>query len=78
MLIWLHLSPVMLVMVTLMVLRRPPVQAAIAGTALVAVLWLVGAADAWQADTLIAAGRDTAVLFLWYLKEFPSQWPGTK
>ncbi|ROL69027.1 transporter [Pseudomonas chlororaphis] len=64
MLIWLHLSPVMLVMVTLMVLRRPPVQAAIAGTALVAVLWLVGAADAWQADTLIAAGRDTAVLFL--------------
>lgn len=62
--ILLHLSPVLLVMFTLMVLRRPPVQAAIAGTALVAVLWLAGAADAWQAGTLIAAGRDTAVLFL--------------
>lgn len=59
-----HLSPVLLVMFTLMVLRRPPVQAAIAGTALVVVLWLAGAADAWHAGTLIAAGQDTAVLFL--------------
>jgi lactate permease len=58
-----HLSPVLLVMFTLMVLRRPPVQAAIAGTALVVILWLAGAADAWQAGTLIAAGQDTAVLF---------------
>jgi len=59
-----HLSPVLLVMFMLMVLRRPPVQAAVAGTALVAILWLAGAADAWQTVTLIAAGRDTAVLFL--------------
>lgn len=59
-----HLSPVLLVMFMLMVLRRPPVQAAMAGTALVAVLWLAGAADAWQTVTLLAAGRDTAVLFL--------------
>lgn len=59
-----HLSPVLLVMFMLMVLRRPPVQAAMAGTAAVAVLWLAGAADAWQAGTLIAAGQDTAVLFL--------------
>lgn len=59
-----HLSPVLLVMFMLMVLRRPPVQAAMAGTALVAVLWLAGAADAWQTVTLLAAGRDTTVLFL--------------
>ncbi len=59
-----HLSPVLLVMITLMVLRRPPVQAAIAGTVMVAVLWLAGAADTLQADTLVAASRDTTVLFL--------------
>ena len=39
----LHLSPVFLVMSMLMVLRRPPVQAAMAGAALVALLWLVDA-----------------------------------
>lgn len=63
----LHLSPVFLVMSMLMVLRRPPVQAAMAGAALVALLWLV---DAWMATgaaasgAALAAARDTGVLFL--------------
>lgn len=64
MLTLMHLSPVLLVMSMLMVLRRPPVQAAMAGTALVAVLWFAGAANAWQGATWVAAGQDTAVLFL--------------
>ena len=64
MLTLMHLSPVLLVMSMLMVLRRPPVQAAMAGTALVAVLWFAGAANVWQGATLVAAGQDTAVLFL--------------
>jgi len=58
-----HLSPVLLVMSMLMLLRRPPVQAAIAGFSLVAVLWLLGAADAFQTVPAIAALKDTAVLF---------------
>lgn len=58
-----HLSPVLLVTAMLVVLRRPPVHAAIAGTLLVVVLWLAGAADAWHLGSLIAAAQDTAVLF---------------
>jgi lactate permease len=58
-----HLSPVLLVTAMLVVLRRPPVHAAIAGTLLVVVLWLAGAADAWRLDSMLAAARDTAVLF---------------
>lgn len=58
-----HLSPVLLVTAMLVVLRRPPIHAAIAGTLLVIVLWLAGAADAWRSTTLLAATEDTAVLF---------------
>ena len=58
-----HLSPVLLVTAMLVVLRRPPVHATIAGTLLVVVLWLAGAADAWHLGSLIAAAQDTAVLF---------------
>lgn len=58
-----HLSPVLLVTAMLVVLRRPPIHAAIAGTLLVIVLWLAGAADAWRSATLLAATEDTAVLF---------------
>jgi lactate permease len=58
-----HLSPVLLVTAMLVVLRRPPVHAAMAGTLLVMVLWLAGAADAWRPDSVLAAARDTAVLF---------------
>lgn len=58
-----HLSPVLLVTAMLVVLRRPPVHAAIAGTLLVVVLWLAGAADAWQPSSMVAAAQDTAVLF---------------
>lgn len=47
----------------LVVLRRPPVHAAIAGTLLVMVLWLAGAADAWVLGSMVAAAQDTAVLF---------------
>nr|BFE95391.1 hypothetical protein GCM10020185_59270 [Pseudomonas brassicacearum subsp. brassicacearum] len=38
-------------------------HAAIAGTALVLVLWLAGAADAWRLGSMVAAAQDTAVLF---------------
>lgn len=55
-----HLSPVLLVMSMLMVLRRPPVQAAIAGAALVAVLWLF---EGLLPSAALAAFQDTAVLF---------------
>ncbi len=55
-----HLSPVLLVMSMLMVLRRPPVQAAIAGAALVAVLWLF---EGLLPNAALAAFQDTAVLF---------------
>ncbi|MEJ5056920.1 MULTISPECIES: transporter [unclassified Pseudomonas] len=58
-----HLSPVLLVTAMLVVLRRPPVHAAIAGTLLVVVLWLAGAADAWRPESMVAAAQDTAVLF---------------
>ncbi|MGF6126925.1 lactate permease [Pseudomonas frederiksbergensis] len=58
-----HLSPVLLVTAMLVVLRRPPVHAAIAGTLLVVVLWLAGAADAWHLGSMVAAAQDTAVLF---------------
>ncbi|WPN33044.1 transporter [Pseudomonas sp. P5_109] len=58
-----HLSPVLLVTAMLVVLRRPPVHAAIAGSLLVVVLWLAGAADAWHLGSMVAAAKDTAVLF---------------
>ena len=58
-----HLSPVLLVTAMLVVLRRPPVHAAIAGTLLVVVLWLAGVAEAWQPSSMVAAVQDTAVLF---------------
>lgn len=58
-----HLSPVLLVTAMLVVLRRPPVHAAVAGTLLVIVLWLAGAADAWRLSSMVAAAQDTAVLF---------------
>lgn len=58
-----QLSPVLLVTAMLVVLRRPPVHAAIAGTLLVVVLWLAGAADAWQPGSMLAATQDTLVLF---------------
>lgn len=58
-----HLSPIFLVMTLLILLRRPPVQAAVAGAVLVAMLWLAGAADTFHATAAIAAILDTAVLF---------------
>ena len=58
-----HLSPVLLVTAMLVVLRRPPVHAALAGTLLVMVLWFAGAADAWRLGSMVAAAQDTAVLF---------------
>ena len=58
-----HLSPVLLVTAMLVVLRRPPVHAALAGTLLVLLLWCAGAADAWRLDSLLAAAQDTSVLF---------------
>ncbi|MDR0225362.1 MAG: L-lactate permease [Burkholderiaceae bacterium] len=59
----LHLSPVVLVMAMLVLLRRPPVQAALAGVAGVALLWLADAGAPGLA-AFSTALADTAVLFL--------------
>lgn len=58
----LHLSPLLLVLLALMVLRRPPLQAALAGCSLALLLWACGAAQPMQAPALAAAALDTAVL----------------
>lgn len=59
----LHLSPLLLVLLALMVLRRPPLQAALAGCTLALGLWAAGAAQPMQGAALTAAALDTAVLF---------------
>lgn len=59
----LHLSPLLLVLLALMVLRRPPLQAALAGCAVALVLWAAGAAQPMQTAATRAAALDTAVLF---------------
>lgn len=59
----LHLSPLLLVLLALMVLRRPPLQAALAGCALALMLWAAGVAQPMQAEAARAAALDTAVLF---------------
>lgn len=58
----LHLSPMLLVMLALMVLHRPPLQAALAGCLLALLLWALGAARPLQGADLGAAALDTALL----------------
>lgn len=59
-----QLSPVFLIFIMLLVLRRPPVQAAIAGALAVGVLWLLHFGAPVEARLLLDVAYDTGVLFL--------------
>lgn len=60
----LQLSPVGLVIALILILRRPPVQAAFMGVVLVLLLWLAGVATPWSAGLSAVIAQDTAILFL--------------
>lgn len=60
----LQMSPIGLVIALILIMRRPPVQAALAGVALVFVLWISGAASPLSAAITTAIFQDTAILFL--------------
>jgi len=60
----LQMSPIAVVIALILVLRRPPVQAALAGVALVFLLWVLGAAAPLSAAITAAIFTDTSILFL--------------
>ena len=60
----LQMSPIGLVIALILVLRRPPVQAALAGVAGVFLLWGLGAAAPLSAAVTTAIFQDTTILFL--------------
>ncbi|RMO80039.1 hypothetical protein ALQ36_00941 [Pseudomonas syringae pv. primulae] len=60
----LQMSPIALVIALILVLRRPPVQAALAGVTLVFLLWGLGAAAPLSAAVTAAIFTDTGILFL--------------
>ncbi|MDD0977445.1 transporter [Pseudomonas fontis] len=60
----LQMSPIGLVIALILLLRRPPVQAALAGVAVVFVLWGMGVAAPLSTAVTTAILRDTVVLFL--------------
>lgn len=60
----LQMSPIALVIALILILRRPPVQAALAGVVLVLVLWALGAAGPVSAAISSAIFQDTTILFL--------------
>jgi lactate permease len=60
----LQISPIGLVIALILLLRRPPVQAALAGVASVLLLWALGAAQPLSAAVSGAIVQDTLILFL--------------
>lgn len=58
-----QLSPILLTFTMLLLLRRPPVQAAMAGAIAVALLWVFGFGVPLEAALASAVARDTGVLF---------------
>jgi len=60
----LQMSPIALVIALILIVRRPPVQAALAGVVLVLVLWALGAAGPVSAAISSAIFQDTTILFL--------------
>ncbi|MFT0518001.1 transporter [Pseudomonas faucium] len=60
----LQISPLGLVITLILLLRRPPVQAALAGVAGVLLLWGLGAAQPLSAAVSAAIMQDTLILFL--------------
>ena len=60
----LQMSPIGLVIALILVIRRPPVQAALAGAALVFVLWGLGAAGPFYTAKTSAKIKDTPNMFI--------------
>lgn len=60
----LQISPIGLVIALILLLRRPPVQAALAGVAGVLLLWSLGAAQPLSAMVSASILQDTLILFL--------------
>lgn len=60
----LQMSPIGLVIALILIMRRPPVQAALMGVALVFLLWVLGAAAPLSAAITTAIFEDTTILFL--------------
>jgi lactate permease len=60
----LQMSPIAMVIALILIIRRPPVQAALAGVVLVFVLWILGAAAPLSAAITAAIFTDTSILFL--------------
>lgn len=60
----LHLAPIGLVLALILLARRPPVQAALAGVVLAALLWVAGLAEPLSFGVAQAILGDTTVLFL--------------
>ena len=60
----LQMSPIGLVIALILLLRRPPVQAALAGVGVVFLLWALGAAAPLSAKASATIFEDTIVLFL--------------
>lgn len=63
-LLLLQMSPIGLVVTLILILRRPPVQAALAGVAAVLLLWLLGAGAPLSGAVSAAIVQDTSILFL--------------
>ena len=64
MLVFLQLSPILAAFAVLLVLRRPPIEMAIVGAALVAVLWDLNLGAAFASSLASDMIRDILVLFL--------------
>ncbi|MEG9884783.1 MAG: hypothetical protein V6Z86_09280 [Hyphomicrobiales bacterium] len=64
MLVLLQLSPILAAFAMLLVLRRPPIEAAIVGAAFVAMLWGLDLGVAFDPSLAFEMIRDTLVLFL--------------
>ncbi|WP_416423477.1 transporter [Pseudomonas sp. App30] len=60
----LQMSPIGLVLALILLVRRPPVQAALAGVAGVLLLWGLGVAAPFSAAVTAAIAQDTGILFL--------------
>lgn len=60
----LQMSPIGLVIALILLVRRPPVQAALVGVAMVFLLWGMGAAAPLSAAASSAIIKDTIILFL--------------
>ncbi|MCW5320697.1 transporter [Verminephrobacter aporrectodeae subsp. tuberculatae] len=59
----LQISPILVVMSMILLLRRPPVQASVMGAALAIALWLGGAATPFSESIASAVSQDTLILF---------------